>query len=83
MKIDDLGFVLVDLKRISHKSDSFIMETQVMQVFYVEDPSDARWSIVLTPPQRDYEDQPNDDELWDIMLHYQGVPSDNAKYRWK
>ncbi|KAL0533397.1 hypothetical protein IC582_030236 [Cucumis melo] len=68
MKIDDLGFVLVDLKRIGHKSDSFIMATQARQVFYVEDPSDARWSIVLTPPQRDCEDQSNDDELGDIML---------------
>ncbi|KAL4018173.1 hypothetical protein IC575_021763 [Cucumis melo] len=76
MKIDDLGFVLVDLKRIGHKSDSFIMATQARQVFYVEDPSDARWSIVLTPPQRDCEDQSNDDELGDIMLHCQGVPSD-------
>ncbi|KAL0554078.1 hypothetical protein IC582_007989 [Cucumis melo] len=76
MKIDDLGFVLVDLKRIGHKSDSFLMATQARQVFYVEDPSDARWSIVLTPPQRDCEDQSNDDELGDIMLHCQGVPSD-------
>ncbi|KAA0068139.1 transposase [Cucumis melo var. makuwa] len=76
MKIYDLGFVLVDLKRIGHKSDSFIMATQARQVFYVEDPSDARWSIVLTPPQRDCEDQSNDDELGDIMLHCQGVPSD-------
>ena len=52
MKIDDLSFVLVDLKRICHKSNSFIMATQARQVnFYVEDPSDARWSsIVLTPP---------------------------------
>ncbi|KAA0054778.1 transposase [Cucumis melo var. makuwa] len=76
MKIDDLGFVLVDLKRIGHKSDSFIMATQPRQVFYVEDPSDARWSIVLTPPQRDCEDQSNDHELGDILLHCQGVPSD-------
>ncbi|KAL0548993.1 hypothetical protein IC582_013472 [Cucumis melo] len=76
MKIDDLCFVLVNLKRIGHKSDSFIMATQARQVSYVEDPSDARWSIVLTPPQRDYEDQSNDDELGDIMLHCQGVPSD-------
>ncbi|KAA0051622.1 putative serine/threonine-protein kinase nek2 [Cucumis melo var. makuwa] len=52
------------------------MATQARQVFYVEDPSDARWSIELTPPQRDCEDQPNDDELGDIMLHCQGVPSD-------
>ncbi|KAA0067838.1 hypothetical protein E6C27_scaffold2484G00460 [Cucumis melo var. makuwa] len=68
MKIDDLGFVLVDLKRIGHKSDSFIMATQGRQGFYVKDPSDARWSIVLTPPQRDSEDKSNDDELGDIMI---------------
>ena len=73
MKINDLGFLLVDLKRIGHKSDSFIM---ARQVFYVEDPSDARWSIVLTPLHRDCEDQSNDNKLGDIMLHSQGVPSD-------
>ena len=76
MKIDDLGFLLVDLKGIGHKFDSFIMATQARQVFYVEYPSDTRWSIVLTPPQRDCEDLLNDDELGDIMLHSQGVPSD-------
>ncbi|TYK04829.1 transposase [Cucumis melo var. makuwa] len=76
MKIDDLGFILSVLKRIGHKSDSFIMATQARQVFDVEDPSDARWSIVLTLPQRDCEDQSNDDELGDIMLHCQGVPND-------
>ena len=76
MKIDNLGFLLVDLKRIGHKSDSFIIATQASQVLYVEGPSDARWLIVLTPPQRDCEDQSHDDELGDIMLHSQGVPSD-------
>ncbi|KAA0040428.1 uncharacterized protein E5676_scaffold429G00160 [Cucumis melo var. makuwa] len=38
--------------------------------------SDVRWSIVLTPPQRDCEGQSNDDELEDIVLHCEGVPSD-------
>ena len=31
---------------------------------------------MLTLPQRDCEDQSNDEELGDIMLHSQGVPSD-------
>ena len=35
MKIDYLGFVLVDLKRIGYKFDSFIMATQARKVFYV------------------------------------------------
>lgn len=37
----------------------------------IEDPSDVRLSIVLTPSKRDFED--NDDELGDTVLHYQGI----------
>ncbi|TYJ96837.1 uncharacterized protein E5676_scaffold2750G00350 [Cucumis melo var. makuwa] len=71
---DELGFVLVDLSRVGHKNDSFIFATQAKQVFFVEDPSDSRWSIVLTPPQRDFTDQYNDDELGDTVLNCQGMP---------
>ena len=39
----------------------------------IEDPSDVRLSIVLTPSKRDFEDQYNDDELGDTVLHYQGI----------
>ncbi|KAA0052798.1 transposase [Cucumis melo var. makuwa] len=35
---------------------------------------DSRWSIVLTPPQRDFEDQYNDDVLGDKVLNCQGMP---------
>ncbi|KAA0046283.1 uncharacterized protein E6C27_scaffold684G00020 [Cucumis melo var. makuwa] len=37
------------------------------------DPSDGRWSIILTPSQRDFEDQYNDDKLGDIVLNCQGM----------
>ncbi|KAL0558514.1 hypothetical protein IC582_003088 [Cucumis melo] len=74
IKTDELGFVLVDLSRVGHKNDSFIFATQAKQVFFVEDPSDSRWSIVLTPPQRDFVDQYNDDELGDTVLNCQGMP---------
>ena len=74
IKTDELGFVLVDLSRVGHKNDSFIFATQAKQVFFVEDPSDSRWSIVLTPPQRDFADQYNDDELGDTVLNCQGMP---------
>ncbi|KAA0053557.1 hypothetical protein E6C27_scaffold190G001230 [Cucumis melo var. makuwa] len=73
-KTDELGFVLVDLSRVRHKNDSFIFATQAKQVFFVEDPSDSRWSIVLTPPQRDFADQYNDDKLGDTLLNCQGMP---------
>ena len=66
--------MLVDLSRVGHKNDSFIFATQAKQVFFLEDPSDSRWSIVLTPPQRDFADQYNDDELGDTILNCQGLP---------
>ncbi|KAL0539367.1 hypothetical protein IC582_023578 [Cucumis melo] len=73
VRIDELGYILVDLNRVGHKSDSFILASQAKQVFYVEDPSDVRWSIVLTPPQRDFKD--NDDELGDTILRCEGIPN--------
>jgi len=44
---DKKGFTLVDLQKIGYKDDPFIMAAQARQVFYVEDPSDCRWSAVL------------------------------------
>ena len=44
---DKMGFTLVDLQRIGYKDEPFIMAAQARQVFYVEDPTDSRWSVVL------------------------------------
>ena len=33
VKVDDFGFTLVDLSKIRHKSDPFILATQAKQVF--------------------------------------------------
>ncbi|KAA0038916.1 uncharacterized protein E6C27_scaffold1170G00860 [Cucumis melo var. makuwa] len=76
VRIDEFGYILVDLNRVGHKSDSFILASQAKQVFYVEDPSDVRWSVVLIPPQRDFEDRYNDDELGDTILRCEGIPND-------
>ncbi|KAL0561334.1 hypothetical protein IC582_001759 [Cucumis melo] len=46
VRTDDLHFTLVDLSRIRHFSDSFIIATHGKQVFYVSDPVDPRWSVV-------------------------------------
>ena len=45
-------------------------------MFFVEDLSDSRWSIVLTLPQRDFEDQHNDDKFGNTVLNCQGMPKD-------
>jgi len=44
---DKMGFTLVDLSKVGYKDDPFIMAAQARQVFYVKDPSDCRWSVVL------------------------------------
>ncbi|KAK7266896.1 hypothetical protein RIF29_19556 [Crotalaria pallida] len=46
-QIDDLGFMKVDLNREGYKDEPFILASQAQQVFYVTDPADMKWSIVL------------------------------------
>jgi hypothetical protein len=47
VQIDDYGFVKVDLNRVGYRDEPFILASQATQVFYVTDPSDEKWSIVL------------------------------------
>ena len=47
VQTDDFGFTLVDLKKLAYQNEFFIMEEQAKQVFYVQDPCDERWSVVL------------------------------------
>ena len=49
---DELGFTLIDLSIIGYNSDVFIMDYQAKHLFYVEYPSDTKWSIVLFPHKR-------------------------------
>lgn len=68
VKVDDLGFTLVDLSRQGHRNDKFVSIDHVKQVFYVEDPVDSAWSVVLTSTTRDYHEVYNDDDLGDTTL---------------
>nr|XP_004492197.1 uncharacterized protein LOC101504131 [Cicer arietinum] len=47
VKIDEFGFTLVDLEKVAYKDEPFIMASQAKQVFYVSDPSNKKWSVVL------------------------------------
>ncbi|KAL4021028.1 hypothetical protein IC575_019817 [Cucumis melo] len=67
VKVDELGFTIVDLKRIGHKSYSFILATQAKQVFYVQDSANPEWSMVLTSPQRTIEEDFFEDEIGDML----------------
>ncbi|XP_019173902.1 PREDICTED: uncharacterized protein LOC109169475 [Ipomoea nil] len=47
VQIDELGFTLVDFSRLGYHDEPFILASQAKQVFYVSDPVDNKWSIVL------------------------------------
>lgn len=65
IKNDDMGFTLVDLGRVGHKFDPFILASQAKQVFYVTDQLDPKWSIVLTAPKRYYNVDDNGNDIFD------------------
>lgn len=49
---DRLGFTLVDLQRLGHKSYLFILTSQANQVFYVLNQIDKKWLVVCQMPRR-------------------------------
>lgn len=73
VKVDDLGFTLVNLNRIGHLNDIFAIGTSVEQIFYVQDPVDPLWSVVLRVPTRDCNDLAHDDELRDTIIDNQAL----------
>ena len=68
VKVDELGFTLVDLTKIRHKLDPFILATQAQQVFYVEDQVDPRWSIVLSRQKMELFNIEGDDNMTDNCM---------------
>ena len=47
VRMDKSGFLQVDLNRVGYKDEPFILASQAKQVFYVNDPTSTKWSIVL------------------------------------
>ncbi|XP_052299096.1 uncharacterized protein LOC102608724 isoform X2 [Citrus sinensis] len=70
VKVDELGTILVDLNRIGHKSDRFILASQAKQVFYVTDQLDPRWSVVRFTAEKVYMHPQRDMDLGhNVELH--------------
>lgn len=57
VKKDSLGYTLVELNRLGHKDDPFILASQARQVFYVTDQLDKKLSIVFMTPAKNYRDE--------------------------
>ncbi|XP_042400652.1 uncharacterized protein LOC121990613 [Zingiber officinale] len=62
LKLDEDGFVLANFKNVRHNNEPYILASQVMQVFYVEDPIDCDWHAIITTDARaKYKMQPMTD----------------------
>jgi hypothetical protein len=46
-RFDPLGLTLVNRAKIGYKSDPFILATEGKQVFYVQDPADKHYEVVV------------------------------------
>ncbi|XP_052197050.1 uncharacterized protein LOC127804264 [Diospyros lotus] len=56
-KEDDDGFTLVNFTRLMPTDEPFILASQAQQVFYVEDPTEKDWHVVIRTTPRDQFDQ--------------------------
>ena len=43
---------MVNRNRVGHKDDPFILASQAKQVFYIDDPLENGWSVVLSTEPR-------------------------------
>ncbi|XP_074360766.1 uncharacterized protein LOC141701019 [Apium graveolens] len=79
VKSDDLGFTLVNFNRPGHKKDKYVSVDQVNKVFYIEDPVDANWSVLLSATTRNYHDVYNEDApkdtSWNLPPFCYNIPT--------
>nr|XP_011457811.1 PREDICTED: uncharacterized protein LOC101299351 [Fragaria vesca subsp. vesca] len=75
VKVDELGFTLVKLNRLGHLNDPFVLATHVKQIFYIEDPLNAEWLVVVRCPNKDYRGIDDDDEDDDLEEEQLFIPT--------
>lgn len=61
VKVDDYGFTLMNSERFSDTDEPFVLASQVQQVFYVEDPKEKPWQVVIRVAPRDLYSIPEED----------------------
>lgn len=78
-KIDEHGFTLVNFSRLRQHNEPFVLASQAQQVFYVEDPVEKGWHVVVKTKARDMfdmdpilsidSDSLNETSILDHQLH--------------
>lgn len=72
MKTDECGFTLVNMQRYLRTEEPYILASQASQVFYVSDPLEPQWGVVVRMvPRHIFDDTEVDD---DVGLCMQSTP---------
>lgn len=84
VKRDDYGFTLVNFNRLLFKGhqlsdEPFILASQAKQVFYVHDPIEKDWQIVVHTKPRDLFDMDSEISTDDIELHFNNDMFENTE----
>ncbi|CAN6581586.1 unnamed protein product [Malus baccata var. baccata] len=65
MKTDQYGFTMVNFNQLGFKEDPFILASQALQAFYVEDTIEKDWHVVVRTQPRDLFDVLEDSDAVD------------------
>ena len=68
VKVDDLGYTLVNLNKLGFGNDPFVLGKHVKQVCYIDDPLEKLWSVVLRLPDKNYYDASDDDNEGSVEI---------------
>ncbi|XP_063942600.1 uncharacterized protein LOC108203515 isoform X2 [Daucus carota subsp. sativus] len=83
VKVDNMGFTLVNLNKLGFINDPFVLGKHVKQVCYIEDPLEKNWSVVLKLPEKNYYDHCDDENDGSVEieleneLHVPTFPNDD------
>ncbi|CAN6577103.1 unnamed protein product [Malus baccata var. baccata] len=70
MKTDQYGFTMVNFNQLGFKDDHFILASQALQVFYLEDTIEKDWHVVVRTQPRDLFDVLEDSDAIDAIDDY-------------
>ncbi|XP_058076314.1 uncharacterized protein LOC131224884 [Magnolia sinica] len=82
IKKDEFGFTLVNFKQLWHTDrnlydEPYVLATQVQHVFYVPDPIDRDWHVVIRSKPRDLFEMGMNDSFVDNDTYLQSLPCIN------
>lgn len=86
-KRDENGFTLVNLSMLKQHDEPFVLASQAQQVFYIEDPVEKGWHVVVKAKARDSFDM-NPILSLDGGIHHQsdnmdvGLNADIEEHNW-